>query len=170
MHSDFDTEQNDPRPAVYTANYSVLVQKCSSKARRCRQYKTYGKAAQRSWALLHKHFLTNNCIGASMETTGQGREVRNRLLDDLKLVIQDAEDLLRSTGQQVDESYQTARTRFESTLGNVRSGLSTLEERVQTGSREAMDTTEQYMQQHPWQSVGVSALAGLIVGLWLGRR
>jgi ElaB/YqjD/DUF883 family membrane-anchored ribosome-binding protein len=99
-----------------------------------------------------------------------GGELRDRLLDDLRLVIKDAEDLLRSTGQQVDEGYQLARTRFESTLSSAKSGLSTLEDRVTASTRDALETTDQYVQSHPWQSVGVGALAGLVVGLWLGRR
>jgi ElaB/YqjD/DUF883 family membrane-anchored ribosome-binding protein len=99
-----------------------------------------------------------------------GGELRDRLLDDLRLVIKDAEDLLRSTGQQVDEGYQLARTRFESTLSSAKSGLSTLEDRVTASTRDVLETTDQYVQSHPWQSVGVGALAGLVVGLWLGRR
>lgn len=105
-----------------------------------------------------------------METTGRGADVRDRLVNDLKLVIRDAEDLLRNTGQQMGEGYQAARTKFEKTLSNARGDLSTLEERFLDSSREALETTHQYVQEHPWQSVGVSALAGLVVGLWLGRK
>ncbi len=104
-----------------------------------------------------------------METNGRSK-TRDRLIDDLRLVIQDAEDLLRSTGQQVDEGYRLARAKFESTLSSARGGLSTLEERVAASARDALDTTDDYVQAHPWQSVGVGALAGLVIGLWLGRR
>jgi ElaB/YqjD/DUF883 family membrane-anchored ribosome-binding protein len=105
-----------------------------------------------------------------METIGQRSEIRDRLLDDLKLVIKDAEDLLRTTGRQVDEGYQLARARFESTLSSAKSGLSTLEDQVATTTREALDTANEYVQSNPWQAVGAGALAGLVIGLWLGRR
>lgn len=105
-----------------------------------------------------------------METTGRDAEVRDRLIDDLKLIIKDAENLLRGTGQQVDEGYRAARARLEETLGDARSSLSTLEKHFLASSREALDTTNQYVQEHPWQSVGIGTLAGLVVGLWLGRR
>lgn len=104
-----------------------------------------------------------------METTGRN-EFRDRLIDDLRLVIKDAEDLLRSTGQQVDEGYRVARARFESTMSNARSGLTTLEDRVTITARDALETTEEFVQKNPWQAVGVGALAGLAIGLWLGRR
>ncbi|HJV84770.1 MAG TPA: DUF883 family protein [Noviherbaspirillum sp.] len=104
-----------------------------------------------------------------MESNGRSL-MRDRLLDDLRLVIKDAEDLLRNTSQQVDEGYRAARARFETTLGTARNGLSALEESVTAGARDAMETTDRYVQDHPWQSVGIGALAGVVVGLWLGRR
>ena len=105
-----------------------------------------------------------------MEPTRQRSEIRDKLLNDLRLLIRDAEDFLRNTGQQVDESYRSARAKFESTLHNARDGLSSLEDRVAAGARDALETTDHYVQEHPWQSVGVGVLAGLAVGLWLGRR
>lgn len=105
-----------------------------------------------------------------METTGQRGDFRDQLLDDLRLVIKDAEDLLRSTGHQASEGYQLARAKFESTLGNAKESLSTIEEQVTATAREAFETTDRYVQQNPWQAVGVGALTGLVVGLWLGRR
>ncbi|HJV53081.1 MAG TPA: DUF883 family protein [Noviherbaspirillum sp.] len=105
-----------------------------------------------------------------METNAQGADARNRLVNDLKMVIKDAEDLLKSSGQQVDDGYQAARARFESTLNSARSGLTSLQGNVFASSREALTNTHQYVQGHPWQSVGVGALAGLVLGMWLGRR
>jgi len=105
-----------------------------------------------------------------METTGLGGDIRDRLLEDLRLVIKDAEDLLRSTGQQVDDGYRAARARFESTLSGARSSLSTLEDRVSTGARDAVETTQHYVRENPWQAVGIGAAAGLVIGLLIGRR
>lgn len=96
--------------------------------------------------------------------------IRNRLIDDLKLVIKDAEDLLRGTRSQASEGYQTARTKFESTLHSAMDNLSTLESRFRDTSREALDTAHDYVQKNPWQAVGISALAGLVVGVLISRK
>ena len=96
--------------------------------------------------------------------------IRDRLIDDLKLVIKDAEDLLRSTTSQANEGYQAARARFESTLSTARDSLSTLEDRFLDTSREALDTAHDYVQKNPWQAVGIGALTGLIVGLLISRK
>lgn len=105
-----------------------------------------------------------------METNGQRGQTRERLLADLKMVIRDAENLLRGTRQQAGEGYQSARARLESTFGNARSGLSSLEESMATTARDALDTADEYVQSHPWQSVGIGALAGLVLGIWVSRR
>jgi len=105
-----------------------------------------------------------------MEPIGLGGDIRDRLLEDLRLVIKDAEDLLRTSGQQLDEGYRMARARFESTLGSARTSLSSLEERVAEGTRDAVENTQQYVKENPWQAVGIGALAGLAIGLMIGRR
>ncbi|HEY8608774.1 MAG TPA: DUF883 family protein [Noviherbaspirillum sp.] len=99
--------------------------------------------------------------------TGTGRE---RLLDDLKLVMKDAEQMLRATGQQAGEGYDAARARFETTLGAAQDSLAELEELLGGAAREAIDTTDRYVQQNPWQAVGIGAVAGVLLGMWLGRR
>ncbi|HYC41849.1 MAG TPA: DUF883 domain-containing protein [Noviherbaspirillum sp.] len=101
-----------------------------------------------------------------METISLGGDIRDRLLEDLRLVIKDAEDLLRTSGAQLDEGYRLARARFESTLSDARISLSTLED----GARDALDSTQQYVKENPWQAVGIGAVAGLAIGLMIGRR
>lgn len=105
-----------------------------------------------------------------MDRIPLGGDLRDQLLDDLMLVIQDAEDLLRTTGKQATESYQLARAKFESTLGSAKESISELEAKVSEGAREAYDTTNRYVQENPWQAIGAGALAGLAIGLWISRR
>jgi len=94
-----------------------------------------------------------------METIKQDAEERDRLMDDLKLFLKDAADLLMGTRRQVDQAYQVARSKFASTS-----------ESAMAGSREMLDVTNRYVQEHPWQSVGIGAMAGLVLGLWLFDR
>lgn len=104
-----------------------------------------------------------------MSATGSGNG-REGLIEDLKLVIKDAEDLLRSTGKQVDDGYQVARARFESTLSDARQSLSGLEEQLAVQAREAVEQADAYVRENPWQAIGIGAVAGLIAGLMIGRR
>ncbi|HEX2529906.1 MAG TPA: DUF883 family protein [Burkholderiaceae bacterium] len=105
-----------------------------------------------------------------MEKTRESGDMRDKLASNLQAVIKDAEDLLKSTSQQVDERYQSARAKFETTLKSAKSGLSSAEESLVTRTREAAQNTNEYVHGHPWQSVGIGAVAGLIIGLLVGRK
>ena len=105
-----------------------------------------------------------------MEHTGQGASIRDRLVDDLKLVIKDAEDLLRSTTSQASDGYQAAREKFESTLGTAKGHLTSLQGQFIDTSREALDSAQDYVERNPWQAVGIGAFAGLIAGILIARK
>lgn len=105
-----------------------------------------------------------------MNITGQTHEGRDQLISDLKLVIKDAEDLLRNTGQQVGVDYQSARTKFESTLKKAKNSLDITEEQLVAGAKNALKTTDRYVQDNPWQAVGVVAVGALVLGLLFGRK
>jgi ElaB/YqjD/DUF883 family membrane-anchored ribosome-binding protein len=105
-----------------------------------------------------------------MNTTEQSSTGRDKLISDLKLVIKDAEELLKNTGQQMDSGYQSARAKFESTLQNAKSGLDNVQGKVTSSTKDAVETTGRYVKENPWQSVGVGAIAGLVIGLLLGRK
>lgn len=104
-----------------------------------------------------------------MEDTGR-HDFGATLLDDLKLILKDVEDLLRGTGSQARENYQLARTLFESTLGSTRTGLSDAEQILTETTREAIETADAYVRENPWQAVGIGAAAGLVIGLMISRR
>jgi ElaB/YqjD/DUF883 family membrane-anchored ribosome-binding protein len=114
--------------------------------------------------------ISTTLTGHDMDTKEQTSSSRDKLVSDLKMVIKDAEELLRGTGQQMDSTYQSARARFESTLQNAKSSLGNVQGRVTSGGKDVLDTTDKYVQANPWQSVGIGAIAGLVIGYLLSRR
>lgn len=105
-----------------------------------------------------------------METTQQSGAVKNKLAVDLKSVIQDAEDLLKNTGQQANEGYQSARTKFEASLQTAKEELSKVEGSVAARKDKVIAVTNNYVHEHPWRSVGAVAVTGLLFGLLVGRK
>lgn len=97
-------------------------------------------------------------------------ETRDKLMGDLKMVINDAEELLKNTGHQTGESFKNARAKFESTLTNAKAQLQSLEETVIYKAKDAALATDRYVKDHPWQSVGLGACVGLIIGLLISRK
>jgi ElaB/YqjD/DUF883 family membrane-anchored ribosome-binding protein len=94
----------------------------------------------------------------------------DQLVADLKTVISDAEALLKATSAQTGEKIQEVRARAEQSLQQARARLSGLEDEAMRRAKEVADATDEYVRENPWQSVGIAAGVGLLVGLLLSRR
>ena len=86
-----------------------------------------------------------------------------KLAADLKLVISDAEALLRAT---VGEASAAGRARVQEGLEAAKLRLGPLAEEATQRARAA----DGYVRGHPWEAVGVAVLAGIALGLLIGRR
>jgi len=95
---------------------------------------------------------------------------KDKLIEDLKVVAQDVEELLRATASQTGEKIAAARTRAEETLRSARMRLSETSDDVAETARAAATAADDYVRDNPWQAVGIAAGIGLVVGLVLGRR
>jgi ElaB/YqjD/DUF883 family membrane-anchored ribosome-binding protein len=94
----------------------------------------------------------------------------DQLLTDLKTVMNDAEALLRATSAQTGEKIQEVRARAEESLRQAKARLSSIEDEALRRAREVADATDEYVRENPWQSVGIAAGVGLLLGLLLARR
>jgi len=70
----------------------------------------------------------------------------------------------------VGEAAATAAQRVGETLDQGRAALADIQAAVTERTRECMETTDTYVRDNPWQSVGIAAGIGVILGLLLGRR
>lgn len=95
---------------------------------------------------------------------------QNRLVDDLRSVIADAEELLKLTAGQAGEQVSDVRGRMGARLAVAKDRLADIESAVVDTSRKAARATDEYVHDHPWQSVGIVAAAALLVGLLASRR
>ena len=93
-----------------------------------------------------------------------------RLMNDLRAVVHDAEALMTATADEAGAGVREARLRAAESLEQARVRLEALETEVKARAREAADDADTYVRQHPWQSVGVAAAVGFLVGLLVSRR
>jgi len=89
-----------------------------------------------------------------------------KLAADLKLVISDAEALLRATVGQAGETAAAARARMQESLESAKLKLGPLAEEA----AEQVRAADSYVRANPWQAVGIAALAGIALGLLISRR
>jgi ElaB/YqjD/DUF883 family membrane-anchored ribosome-binding protein len=94
----------------------------------------------------------------------------DRLLNDLNQVVSDAESLLRATADQTSAGASELRARVQSTLDRAKSSIGDFQSAAVDRAKAAGKATDDYVHDNPWQSVGVAAGVGLLIGLLLTRR
>jgi len=95
---------------------------------------------------------------------------KEKLMADFRVVIADAEELLRATAQDASEKAVAARARIEANLRDAKAKLADLEVAIKDRARQAADVTDQYVHDNPWKAVGIAGGVGLLIGMLIGRR
>jgi ElaB/YqjD/DUF883 family membrane-anchored ribosome-binding protein len=95
---------------------------------------------------------------------------RDKLVQDMRLVIADAEDLLRATANQAGEKIAVARERIQESLQQAKVKLAETEAMVSERARQAARYTDDYVHENPWNAIGIAAGIGLLLGLLMSRR
>jgi ElaB/YqjD/DUF883 family membrane-anchored ribosome-binding protein len=90
-----------------------------------------------------------------------------QLAQDFRSLINAAEELLRHASQGGDEGLSNARTRLEKSLRAARRALDSRERALLDRARHAGRAVDLYMHRHPWETIGVAAVMGLMAGIVL---
>lgn len=102
--------------------------------------------------------------------TNETRTAKDKLIDDMKAVIHDAEELLKATAGQTGDKITAVRARAEENLREVRRKLSEMESDLVDRARSAAKATDEMVHEKPWQSVSIAAAVGFLLGMLAGRR
>ncbi len=95
---------------------------------------------------------------------------RDSLVEDFSALLADAEELLRNASAETGEKAQALRQQVEAKLLNARLRLQELEDDAMERARAATRATDDYVRDHPWQTVGIVAAVAFVAGLLLNRR
>jgi ElaB/YqjD/DUF883 family membrane-anchored ribosome-binding protein len=95
---------------------------------------------------------------------------KDKLVSDLKVVISDAEELLRATAGQASEKVAAARVRIQGSLDTAKDRLGELSDATLDQAKVAARATDTFVRQNPWQAVGIGAAVGVILGMLISRR
>jgi ElaB/YqjD/DUF883 family membrane-anchored ribosome-binding protein len=94
----------------------------------------------------------------------------DKLMADLRLVVADAEELLRTTAGQAGEGAAELRAKVQASLARARDSLLQAQDAAISRAKAAGRAADDYVHENPWRSIGVAAGFGLVVGLLIGRR
>ncbi len=94
----------------------------------------------------------------------------DKLLEDLKVVVSDAEELLKATAGQAGEKVAAARVRAQASVDAAKVRIAAAGTRIGERSREAAKATDEYVHENPWSAIGVAAGLGVLMGFLIGRK
>jgi ElaB/YqjD/DUF883 family membrane-anchored ribosome-binding protein len=92
------------------------------------------------------------------------------LMEDLRAVVDDAEEQVKATADQTGERIAAARGKAEETLKAAKARLDEQEAAVTAKTKAVAKATEDYVRDNPWKAMGIAAGAGFVLGILAKRR
>jgi ElaB/YqjD/DUF883 family membrane-anchored ribosome-binding protein len=104
-------------------------------------------------------------------TTAEMAQVtKAKLMEDLRTVFADVEDLLKATASQTGDRITAARAKAEESLKVAKARLAEVQAAVTAQTKAAAKAADDYVRANPWQAVGISAAVGFMFGMLITRR
>jgi ElaB/YqjD/DUF883 family membrane-anchored ribosome-binding protein len=103
------------------------------------------------------------------QTTVQLSLGKQKIIEDIKVLLNDSEELVRLSTTLPGEGVEALRTRLREHVETARALLDAAQASAQTRYREGVDNTERYVRDNPWQALGIAAGVGFLAGILISR-
>jgi ElaB/YqjD/DUF883 family membrane-anchored ribosome-binding protein len=107
--------------------------------------------------------FSNDAGDAAQKVRGNGGQ-------EFPTLLTDVQDLIGRVAHIADPEIARLRLRIEGGLATTRKAVADGTDQVQRQAKAAMATSDRYVHEQPWQSVGIAAVGGLLVGFLIARR
>ena len=84
--------------------------------------------------------------------------------------IADIEDLITSMTPLTGEDLARAKAKLSERIAIARESVNAMGTQIADRARKTARVTHLYVQEHPWQAVGIGAVLGLLIGVVVARR
>jgi len=90
-------------------------------------------------------------------------------VEELNRIVDQAEALLRSLGEDTGEAAEAVRERVNETLTQARARLTATAAETEKVVASIADKTDTFVHRHPWQAVAIAALLGSVVTFLIAK-
>jgi ElaB/YqjD/DUF883 family membrane-anchored ribosome-binding protein len=91
---------------------------------------------------------------------------REKLAEDLRVLIRDAEALVKDGATMAGGKAEELKARLQVSLNKMKENCHQLEEKVVAGAK----ATDKVIRAHPYESIGVAFGVGLLIGVLVTRK
>jgi ElaB/YqjD/DUF883 family membrane-anchored ribosome-binding protein len=102
--------------------------------------------------------------------TSHTDELKEKLIDNAKSSLSDAEELLREAASTSGEKAAELRARALASIRTTREALYDAQYALIARGRRAARATDDYVHDNPWQAISIASVAGLLLGMLISRR
>ncbi|MGO1767304.1 hypothetical protein CAP48_07605 [Advenella sp. S44] len=95
---------------------------------------------------------------------------QDQLLKNLRASIAEAEEMLKEASEVGGDKASELRDRAVSALNKATGSFKDVQERAVEQGKQAAQITDEYVHDNPWRTVGFAALAGVLLGVIIGRK
>ena len=89
-----------------------------------------------------------------------------KLVQDFKVVVHDAENLIKATAGELGDKAREARGRLTASLESAKDSFYRLEDKALASAQ----ATDRVIREHPYQSIGAAFGLGLLIGVLVTRK
>jgi ElaB/YqjD/DUF883 family membrane-anchored ribosome-binding protein len=94
---------------------------------------------------------------------------QEKLIQDVRMVVHDAEELIKATAGDFGDKTREARAKLAGALVVVRETCNKLEKQAIENASNTAKATDAVIRSHPYESAGIALGAGLLIGVLLAR-
>ena len=97
-------------------------------------------------------------------------DLTQKLVSDYKVMVAEAEALVKATTSQSVDKIAEARKQMQQALLELKPRLANIDAVLRDNARLAVSAADEYVHHNPWMAMGAAASVGIVVGLLIGRR
>jgi ElaB/YqjD/DUF883 family membrane-anchored ribosome-binding protein len=103
------------------------------------------------------------------DTTQQIALGGQKIVEDLRVLLKDSEEMLRLAANVPGEGVGALRDKLGTHVETLQSALGDAQQNAQRRYRAATVNTERYVRHNPWRSIGIAVGVGFLLGVLTAR-
>jgi ElaB/YqjD/DUF883 family membrane-anchored ribosome-binding protein len=104
------------------------------------------------------------------QTIEQFNQAKSKIVGDIKTVIADGEDLLKSAANASGAGIAVAREKMDDTICGAKKMLFDASRPAVDKARRTATTANHYVHDNPWIVIGIAVAAGALIGFMAAKR